>query len=179
MTCAALAAVDARIMMPAFANVLVFWMLARRVTTVTSPLIDWRTKWKLSLVPQMVPAPPTVNVPFAKDALPGTPVAPTSWSVHGAGSDPPPPPPAVTVTLSNVDVLSVFVATEQTTRPACTLAPALNAVLPMVVHDEPSSDTDAVTVLPLRTRRTHAGGVLNDVARNVVSAPVAERVMNS
>ena len=32
------------------------------------------------------PAPVTVNVPFAKLALPATPTAPTSWSNHDAGS---------------------------------------------------------------------------------------------
>src|SRR4051812_210249 len=31
------------------------------------------------------PAPATVNAPFAYDALPASPVEPTSWWVHGVG----------------------------------------------------------------------------------------------
>src|SRR5262247_1056371 len=42
------------------------------------------------------PAPATVKVLFANEALPATPVLPTSWDTHGLGSPPPPPPdPAV------------------------------------------------------------------------------------
>src|SRR5262249_25745411 len=84
-----------------------------------------------------------------------------------------------TDTLSNVDVLSVLVATEQTTRPASALVPMFSVVLPIVVQFAPSADAAAVTVLPLRVSRSHVGGARNAVPRNVVSAPVAERVMNS
>src|SRR5262249_43961213 len=87
--------------------------------------------------------------------------------------------PLVTVTLSNVDLFSVLAATLQTTRPATALVPMLSVVLPTVVHVLPSADTAPVTVLPLRVRRIHAGGVLNAVARNVVSAPALDRIMNS
>jgi hypothetical protein len=62
--------------------------LATRATIVPSPVSGWYTKWKpsalVSIVPE--PAPDTVNVPFAKPALPANPTAPTSWSNHDAGS---------------------------------------------------------------------------------------------
>src|SRR5262249_30019758 len=84
-----------------------------------------------------------------------------------------------TDTLSNVDVLSVLVATEQTTRPTSALVPMFSVVLPIVVQFVPSAEADAVTVVPVRTRRNHAGGVRNAVPRKEVCAPAAERVMNS
>src|SRR5262245_8085718 len=108
MTCAAFAAVDARIMTPAFANVLVFWTPVTRATIVTSPLTACRAKWKLSLEPHMVPAPRSVKTPLANVALPATPVAPTSWFVHGLGRPPPPPAAVVNVHVSDVPIMFGF-----------------------------------------------------------------------
>ena len=65
----------------------------------------------------------------------------------------------VTLTVSKVDVLSVLVATLQTTRPASALLLMLSVVLPIVLQLLPSADAAAVTVEPLRIRRTQAGGV--------------------
>src|SRR5437764_15420883 len=98
-----------------------------------------------------------------------TPVPPT----------PPLPPPAVTLTLSKVDVLSVLVATLQTTRPTSALLLMLSVVLPIVLQLLPSGEAAAVTVVPLRIRRTQAGGVWLAVPRYVVAAPVLGRIMNS
>ena len=62
--------------------------LTTRATIVPSPASGWYMKWKLSeaviIVPD--PAPDTVNVPFAKPALPATPTEPISPSDHTAGS---------------------------------------------------------------------------------------------
>ena len=69
-------------------------MLTSRATTVRSPLTGWFTKLNVSEVPQIVPAPLTVMVPFNAEALPAAPVAPTSWSTQGVGSG-----ALVTVTL--------------------------------------------------------------------------------
>src|SRR5258707_831151 len=62
--------------------------LTTRATIVPSPASGWYMKWKLSeaviIVPD--PAPVTVNIPFAKPALPATPTEPISPSVHTDGS---------------------------------------------------------------------------------------------
>src|SRR5205823_9054754 len=81
---------------------------------------------------------------YAKVELPATPVGLTSVFVDGLGSAAPglptsplplsPPPPAVTLTLSKVDVLSVLVATLQTTTPASALLLMLSVVLPIVLQ---------------------------------------------
>src|SRR3989442_14796820 len=87
--------------------------------------------------------------------------------------------PAVTLTLSKVDVLSVLVATLQTTRPTSALLMMLSVVLPIVLQLLPSAEAAAVTVVPLRIRRTQAGGVWLAVPRYVAAAPVLGRVVNS
>jgi hypothetical protein len=58
------------------------------VTIVPSPDNGWYTKWKASDVVERVPnpAPDTVNVPFAKPALPATPTEPISPSLQTEGS---------------------------------------------------------------------------------------------
>jgi hypothetical protein len=62
--------------------------LTTRATIVPSPASGWYTKWKPSVLVSIVPcpAPDTVNVPFAKPALPANPTAPTSWSNQETGS---------------------------------------------------------------------------------------------
>jgi hypothetical protein len=62
--------------------------LTARAMIVPSPFSGWYTKWKPSVLVTIVPkpAPDTVNVPFAKPALPANPTAPTSWSNQDAGS---------------------------------------------------------------------------------------------
>ena len=62
--------------------------LTTRATIVPSPASGWYTKWKPSELVIIVPspAPDTVNVPFAKPALPVNPTAPTSWSNQDAGN---------------------------------------------------------------------------------------------
>jgi hypothetical protein len=62
--------------------------LTTRAMIVPSPFSGWYTKWKPSELVIIVPcpAPATVNVPFAKPALPANPTAPTSWSNQDAGS---------------------------------------------------------------------------------------------
>src|SRR5712691_5089485 len=81
--------------------------------------------------------------------------------------------PAVveTATLSKVDVLSVPLATLQTTNPISAVLPMFNVVLPIVDHELPLADTDAVTVVPLRTSFTQVGVGCMAVPRKVVSAP--------
>src|SRR3954463_1511374 len=83
---------DDRIITPALAHAAVFCTLATRATIVTSPSTGWYTKWNASAVPHTsAPAPATVNVEFAKVALPDAPTAPTSTSTHGLGTGSPPP----------------------------------------------------------------------------------------
>src|SRR3954470_12283486 len=58
-----------------------------RATISTSPFTAWDTYRNASLLPQTsAPAPATVNVPFANDALPATPVDPMSDVIHGDGT---------------------------------------------------------------------------------------------
>jgi hypothetical protein len=74
-------------MMPACAALLPC-TLTTRATIVPSPANGWYTKWKPSEAVTIVPcpAPDTVNVPFAKPALPATPTEPISPSDHTEGS---------------------------------------------------------------------------------------------
>ena len=65
--------------------------------------------------------------------------------------------PAVTVTLSNVDVLSVLTSWLVTARPMLADAGIDVVVLPSVVHVVPLAETEAVTVLPLRASLSQAG----------------------
>ena len=83
----------------------VFCSLRTRATIAPSPASGCVTAVNESALPQMSePAPLTVNVPFEADALPARPTAPTSESVHPAGSV------VVTATLSNVAVLVTVVS---------------------------------------------------------------------
>src|SRR5438093_4142235 len=88
-------------------------------------------------------------------------------------------PAVVTVTLSNVDVLSVDVSWLVTARPMFALAPIDVGVLPTVVHVEPFADTEPVTVPPLRASLSHCGDPWLPPAMKLVAPPVDERVMNS
>jgi hypothetical protein len=83
-----------------------------------------------------------------------------------------------TLTPSKVPVVGALLAL-QTTRPTSALLAMFNVVLPTVVQVLPFDETDAVTVVPLRVSLSHAGGGCVAVPRNVVVAPVADRVMNS
>jgi hypothetical protein len=76
-------------MMPACAALLPC-TLTTRATIVPSPANGWYTKWKPSEAVTIVPcpAPDTVNVPFAKPALPATPTEPISPSDQTEGSGP-------------------------------------------------------------------------------------------
>src|SRR5690242_8145956 len=90
-TCGDPADVASRSVTPAFDVVLPFCTLVTRPVICTLPPSCWLTNWNASAVPPMsAPAPFTVNVFIAYDAEPATPTAPTSWFVHGHGSDPPP-----------------------------------------------------------------------------------------
>src|SRR5262245_24460794 len=66
-----------------------------------------------------------------------------------------------TLTLSNVTVLKAAVSCEQTARPTRRLLARLRAVMLVAVwvHDWPSLERQAVTVLPERTSRTQCGTV--------------------
>src|SRR5262249_40407563 len=98
-------------------------------------------------------------------------------TMFGAGGGGGPDPP--TVTLSNVEVFSVDVSMLVTASPIVAFGEMPVVTLPTVVHEEPSPDTDPVTVLPLRESRSHAGTGRVAPARYVVSPPIDERVMNS
>src|SRR3954451_17921743 len=90
-TCAEFGVSACRSMIPAFAHCCVFWIAVTRATTCTSPEVLCDTYWNESVVSQMsAPAPATVNTPFDDDALPVSPVDPTSWFVHGEGRLPDP-----------------------------------------------------------------------------------------
>ena len=99
--------------------------LTTRATIVPSPANGWYMKWKLSeaviIVPD--PAPVTVNIPFAKPALPATPTEPISPSDHTAGSG----PSAGLVTVRLIVVVLVNPATEAVT---VTVTVPVSAVLP-------------------------------------------------
>src|SRR5215510_11603156 len=98
-------------------------------------------------------------------------------TMFGAGGGGGPDPP--TVTLSNVEVLSVVVSMLVTASPIVALGDIAVVMLPTVVHEEPSAEMDPVTVLPLRESRSHAGAGWVAPAKYVVSPPVDERVMSS
>src|SRR5438445_11604787 len=106
------------------------------------------------------PAPLTVNVPTAYDALPASPVAPTSWLVHGAGTVPPPvgggADAALTRTLSNVAVFSLVVSWLVTARPMVGVA-ADSVVDPSASQVAPFADVNALIVEPLRDTFNHTG----------------------
>src|SRR5215831_6086023 len=86
---------------------------------------------------------------------------------------------SVTLTLSNVDVFSALVSWLVTASPTSTGPVAASVVLPTEAHDDPSVDTAAATVVPVRVRRSQTAGGCTGPPRYVVSPPFEERVMNS
>src|SRR5437870_3042798 len=85
-TCADPAVSAPRIITPAFARALVFWIDVTRATISPLPDSGCDMKWKASAVPQMsAPAPRTVKTPPDSDALPAIPTDPMSFEVHGDG----------------------------------------------------------------------------------------------
>src|SRR5689334_15587676 len=87
--------------------------------------------------------------------------------------------PAVTDTLSKTDSLRRFGSELVTTRPASASGGIDNMTLPTWVQFVPFADTDPVMVVPDRSSFTHVGGACTAVSRNVVSASVLGRIMNS
>src|SRR5581483_4803472 len=122
-----------------------------------------------------------VKVPPAYDVEPAADTAPTSLSAQGLGRPPVPPPvvSAETVTLSTVAVADALVEWLVTATPTKTLAPIAMVSVPIVVHDAPSADSCAVSVLPLRTRRTQCGGAEADPLVLTDVLPVASRRWNA
>jgi hypothetical protein len=101
--------------------------LTTRATIVPSPASGWYTKWKPSELVEKVPcpAPATVNVPFAKPALPAMPTEPISPSdqMEGSGLS------AAAVTVRLTVVVLVKLANEPVT---VTVTVPVVAVLPAV-----------------------------------------------
>jgi len=85
----------------------------------------------------------------------------------------------VTLTLSNVDVLSVVVSWLVTASPTSTLAPIVTPVDPIWVHDVPLSEREATIVEPLRDSFSQTGAACVADAMNAVVDPVDERARNS
>src|SRR3954466_15535474 len=85
---------------------------------------------------------------------------------------------AITVKLSNVEVFNALLSWLVTARPT-RLGPVGKEVLPTAAQDWPSFDTDAVTVDPVRTSRSHTGVACMVPPRYVVVPASAPRVMNS
>src|SRR5436305_8584745 len=120
------------------------------------------------------PAPFTVNVLFAKLALPrvpiGAPGPPMSWLTHGAGR------PLVlenaVTTLSKVAVFNLDVSWLVTARPARSDEGSEGSVTaPIVVHTDPFGDTAAVICKPARVSLSHTGAGVDAPAMNVVADP--------
>src|SRR5438045_113238 len=86
---------------------------------------------------------------------------------------------APTLTLSTVVWLRAAVLWLVTAIPTYALDPIVTLVLVKAIHVEPSLDTYAVKVLPLRARRTQTGSVEALPAMKLVAAPVDGRAMNS
>src|SRR5215471_21824079 len=84
----------------------------------------------------------------------------------------------VTVTRSKIDVFSALSAWLVTARPT-RLGPAGNEVLPTELHEAPSADTAAVTVVPVRVSRSHTAGDCIAPPRKFVISPADGRPMNS
>jgi hypothetical protein len=121
--------------------------LTTRATIVPSPVSGWYTKWKPSALVTIVPdpAPDTVNIPFAKPALPATPTEPISPSDQTEGSGPSaglvtvrftvvelvrPATEAVTVTVT-VPVAAVLVAASVNVLVLAVLVGLNDAVTPL------------------------------------------------
>ena len=85
----------------------------------------------------------------------------------------------VTVTFVNTPVAVVDVVWLDAARPISTLLDIVNVPLPTVVQVVPFVDTDAVIVLPERTRRTHRGAVPAPPAVLVAETPLAVRRWNA
>ena len=90
-----------------------------------------------------------------------------------------PDPDDVTVTESNVDVLSVDVSWLLTTRPALIADGNEIVVEPTGFHVLPSAETEALTVEPVRTSFNHTGAASAALASQLVLPPLVDRVMNS
>src|SRR3954466_15273306 len=104
----------------------------------TSPVTLWYTYRNASVVPQMsAPAPETVNVPFANDALPAIPVDPTTAVAHGDGTT----GAAVTVTLSKVVVFRPAGSWLLERRPRFPAEAIAVVVGPTTAHVDPFDDT--------------------------------------
>src|SRR5215831_14997430 len=93
----------------------------------------------------------------------------------GAG----PPDVVLTLTLSNVDVLSCVVSWLVTARPTRAFAPIVTLVDPICVHDVPSFDSEATMVEPLRESLSHTGAACVAEAMKAVDDPPAARARNS
>jgi hypothetical protein len=104
-------------------------MLTTRATIVPSPASGWYTKWKPSALVIIVPkpAPETVNVPFAKPALPATPTAPTSWSNQDAGS-------GCDVTVKRIALLSFIPGATETSNGPVVAPAGMVIVIDVLLH---------------------------------------------
>src|SRR3954471_1438785 len=80
-----------------------------------------------------------------------------------------------TVMPSNVAVASCVLSWLVTARPMYTSVPIVHVSLPMIVHETPSAERDAVITLPRRSRRSHAGAVPVPPLVLTDRSPVANR----
>jgi hypothetical protein len=115
-------------MMPACAALLPC-TFTTRATIVPSPVSGWYTKCNPSELVKKVPcpAPATVNVPFAKPALPATPTVPTSWSNHDTGS-------GCAVTVKRIALLSFIPGATETTIAPVVAPTGIVIVIDVLLH---------------------------------------------